>query len=683
MPSVYITSIQINNKQINVGESINDEVVLNSDIAFTDGLELDYGRRSLTLEFSSLHFWQPTMNVYSYRMLGLDKEWHQVSGMKNFAVYSSLPSGTYTFQVRATNNYGIESPNIATLRIHIKPPLYFSPLFILMYVVILGALIFYGLQFYTTRVHLKNELKITKMEKEHAEEIERTKEQFFTNISHELRTPISLILPPLHEIQKTGNLTPHDQTLIQLAEKNSNRLLRLVDQILDFNKIEHESLELEVQRIRFVGFCKEIVDLFADQAGRHSINLQFSSTPEEFDVWIDPKKIETVLFNLLSNAFKFTPDSGTISVTVNKQSDHFTIEVHDTGIGIPGEEKGKIFERFYQTESGKKISSSSGIGLTLSREYISLHKGSIQVQSEPGSGTSFIVSLPIGEGTNHSFAKSAKQKTDNILTPSANHTSKPRPPVDAPLILIVEDNDDIIDFIRISLEEKYRFVVAQNGDEGLRKALESGPELIISDIMMPVMDGLELTEKLKTDPDTAHMMVILLTAKALPANQLEGIRRGADIYLTKPFEIELLDAHITNLLKRKKELNLYFRNLLVSNTGETDPKNNQENKFLKKVMDIIEANMGESEFGVEEIALEMAMSPTHLYRKLKAITNHSPMEILKKYRVKKASLLLANNEGNVSEVMYKVGFSSLSYFSKCFREEFGCTPKEYQGKIIN
>jgi len=689
-PPVYITSLEVNNQPINIEENRTSGLKMYQDIAFTNQLTLDYSQRSVAFEFSSLHYWQPLINVYSYRLEGLEKQWNYVSGTKNFAVYSSLPPGTYHFQVKATNNYGVESNHMASLKLTVKPPLYLSWPFIVLYFIVAGGMVFYALRFYSARVHLSNELKITRMEIAHAEEIEQTKEQFFTNISHELRTPISLILPPIHEVQKRGKLDAESNQLIGLAEKNSIRLLRLVNQILDFNKLENETLQIKASPVNLIAFCHDIFQLFTDQAHRHHIDFTFHSPIDQQDVWVDSEKIETVLFNLLSNAFKFTPENGTITMSIdliaaneNFPEVSFEIKVDDTGIGISKEDSSHIFERFYQAKSGKRKESSSGIGLTLAAEYTKLHHGQITVSSEIGKGTTFTIQLPLGKS--HLPPESIHehiQEPNTITTrpnTSQNHAQfESNLSPDKPLLLIVEDNDDIIEFICSSLSHQYNFVVAGNGEEGLIKAEKFMPELIISDIMMPVMDGLALCDRIKGNPKTSHMMVILLTAKSMAANRLEGIRRGADVYLTKPFEIDLLDAHISNLLKRKHELTNYFRNELITNNDQPEEKDNQDNRFLKKVMDVIEANVSEPEFTVGDLSQEIGMSSTHLYRRLKALTNHTAQDIIKKYRLKKASLLLQNNEGNVSETMLKVGFSSLSYFSKCFKEEYGMTPKEFQ-----
>jgi signal transduction histidine kinase/ligand-binding sensor domain-containing protein/DNA-binding response OmpR family regulator len=686
-PKVFLTNLLLNNESVNIGEKINDRIILSRDISFTPAIELDYGQRSLELQFAALHFWQPEINMYSYKLEGADENWHTTSGQKNFAVYSNLSPGTYVFKVKGTNNNGIWSSEISTTEITVNPPFFLGKGFIVLYVLLIGAGIYFALRAYSARIKLENELKISKLEIAHAEEIEQTKEQFFTNISHELRTPISLILPPIHQVMKGGQLTEENQRLISLAEKNSNRLLRVVNQILDFKKMQSDTLYLNSTRVEIIGLLHELYSHFEDKAVRHDITYHFQSNIPRYEMYIDPEKTETIVLNLLSNAFKFTPKGGKISLSAclirNEQFPEgaLEIEVSDTGTGISAEDQARIFERFYQTPDSKKLEMGSGIGLALSLEYVKMHKGEIRLKSAPGEGSCFTVCLPAGDD---SLAPGQDLKPGNYLNrpePTAYSETNDIPDSAKPLLLIVEDNPDMIDFIRISLKNRYRFIVAGDGAEGLQKAQESLPDVIISDIMMPVMDGLTFCKKIKSDPKTSQLSIILLTARSLTSQKIEGIRTGADAYITKPFDIELLDAQIANLLLRKTELSEYFRHELIITPLKESSGENMDDKFVNKVMNIIEANISDPDFSVEALSSEIGMSSAHLSRKLKSLTHFSANEIIKKYRIKKASLLLQNREGNISEVMYDVGFSNLSYFSKCFRDEFGDSPKEYLRKM--
>jgi signal transduction histidine kinase/ligand-binding sensor domain-containing protein/DNA-binding response OmpR family regulator len=689
-PQVHITSLEINNKRIGTGEVVDGEILLPRDIAFTESLVLNYTHRSLAVEFSALHYWQPSMNVYAYKLEGFDTQWNYVSGAENFAVYSNLSPGTYTLAVKGTNNHGIWSDAVAALKVKVNPPLFLSNGFLALYAVLGLLIIFLALRFYSSRLHLRNEVKIARMEKVHAEEIALTKQQFFTNISHELRTPISLILPPIQQTLKRENLDEESRSLIKLAEKNSYRLLRVVNQILDFRKLEHDSLELKITSFDLVRFCGDLYTLFSDKAARNQIHFTFNPAAESCRIWADTDKVETILYNLLSNAFKFTAPEGSIDLTIsidttdrNFAKGAVDIKVTDTGIGIAPEDQGKIFDRFYQTTQAKKMDAGSGIGLTLASEYARLHHGRISVESTPGKGSCFTVTLPLG---NMHFPVDATRDAEPLSllatrTVSAGEDSKSYLydlDSDKPLVLVVEDNSDMIDFLAINLKNNYHLIIAENGEEALRKANSFLPEIIISDIMMPVMDGITLCKKIKENSRTSHIGIILLTARSLTSQKVEGIRVGADAYLTKPFDVELLEASIDHLLKRKQELANYFKSAIITQPETGSTKENVDDKFVKKVVNIIEANIANPDFSVEMLSEEIGMSATHLYRKLKSLTHFSAKEVIKKYRIKKASLLLKNKEGNISEIMYEVGFSNLSYFAKCFKAEFGLSPKEYQ-----
>ncbi|SEJ72972.1 Signal transduction histidine kinase [Dyadobacter koreensis] len=693
-PKVVLTGLLLNNKLIEIGEKVNNRVILDSAVSFTPRIELDYSQRTLELQFAALHFWQPEVNTYSYKLEGADENWITTSGNKNFAVYSNLSPGIYTFKIRGTNNNGIWSHETSATRITINPPFYLSKGFLALYALLTAAGVYFAFKIYSARIKLENELKISRLEIAHAEEIEQTKEQFFTNISHELRTPISLILPPIHQIMKNGKLDDANFKLISLAEKNSHRLLRVVNQVLDFKKMQDDKLHLNTSKVEIVGLLRELYSHFADKAARHEVCYTFASSTAQFEIFADAEKVETMVLNLLSNAFKFTPKGGTISLDVEiintaQPADHAVkIHVFDTGTGISAEDQKRIFERFYQTAESRKREMGSGIGLALTLEYVKMHGGEINLESVPGKGSVFTVWLPKGN---------AEQMVGEINDTGAYPMFQAAPihpkeleitnsGLDKPLLLIVEDNPDMIDFIRLTLHRKYRFVIAGEGEEGLKMAVRYLPDVIISDVMMPVMDGLTFCKMIKANPKTSRTAVILLTARSLTSQKIEGIRTGADAYITKPFEIDLLDAQIDNLLQRKQELAAYFQHkLIVTPTGE-DGKENVDEKFVKRVMSSVEAHIADPEFNVEILASEVGMSSAHLSRKLKSLTQFSANEIIKKYRIKKASLLLENKEGNVSEVMYDVGFSNLSYFSKCFREEFGISPKEYikkAGKTFN
>jgi DNA-binding response OmpR family regulator len=465
----------------------------------------------------------------------------------------------------------------------------------------------------------------------------------------------------------------------------------VINQILDFRKLESDTLNLKVTSLELVHFCRDIHTLFSDKAERKNIIFTFASQAPSLRIWIDAEKIETVLFNLLSNAFKFTQKGGEINMTINQlqKTENYPegiaeIKLVDTGIGIDPEDKRRIFEPFYQARDSKQMEIGTGIGLALAAEYVKLHHGEILVESTKGKGSIFTILLPLGEA--HFPVDYVLEHEEINLVATKEDSEKSIKPYrfdlqsDKPLVLIIDDSNDIVDFVRISLYNKYNFITAEDGEEGLQKAINFLPEIIISDVMMPVMDGLTLCKKVKDNSKTSHISIILLTARDSTSHKIEGIRTGADVYITKPFEIEFLEANIDHLIVRKKELSDYFKNELITQPSPDSEKENVDDAFVKKVINIIEANISDPDFSVEILSDEIGMSSTHLYRKLKSITRISANEIIKKYRLKKASLLLTNKEGNISQIMYDVGFSNLSYFSKCFKAEFGLTPKDYQQK---
>ena len=688
-PPTYITELEINSQKIIVNNRNNNQIFLTEDISFVHQLTLNYNQRSFALEFSTLDFLHPEQNRYSYQLQGHEKIWHNVSGSENTAIYSNIPAGEYTFLVKSINNNTDGNPNIGSLNITILPPFLLRWYFIIFYIALAIAIVYFALKTYSDRVKLKNELKISQLKVEHAEELEKTKENFFTNISHELRTPISLILPPLHQLKNQKMLDEKSILLISLAEKNASRLLKLVNQVLDFNKVANNSIQLHVQELEIVSFSRQIFSLFADQSKRHHIHYQFESNQEEIKLWADPDKLESILFNLLSNAFKFTPDHGKITLHIIKthSEEHplgeCQFNIADSGVGIEEDAQIHIFDRFYQASAGKRISTGSGIGLTMAAEFVAMHRGAIRVKSILGQGTTFSVNFPIGK--RHLPVESVlsfKQKKEDYMMEPKSFESNFSVDLasDKTTILVIDDNDDIISFIKISLEHKYHILTAGNGEEGLAKACRFLPQVIICDIMMPIMNGIVFCKKIKENPKTSPMSIILLTAKSLVSNQLEGIQSGADVYLTKPFEIAVLEAYIDQLLVRREELNRYFNDELMGLSNKYRAIDNEKNSFVKKVMDIIEANIANPSLSVEMISNEMAMSSTHLYRKFKESTEHAPKELIQKYRLKKASLLLQNHEGNISDISHLVGFSSLSYFSRSFKAEFGMSPKQYQDK---
>lgn len=680
IPQVFISGLSVNNQQILPPDTMN---ILENDIAFTNKLRLTHNQNSITFEFTSHDYFFAEFVKFQYRMLPLNEEWVHVSGDRNYAVFANLNPGTYAFEVRGSNRHGMWS-DTKLLNITIAPSIWMSKGFITMYALLAIAIPWYAYSVYNNRRRLRNELQIMKLEKQHSEALYHAKIRFFTNISHEFRTPLSLIIPPIQELMKGSVKPEHQNRLLTLASRNAQRLYKLVNQVLDFRKIENEKLELTTSRIEMVSFCRRIFDSFDDLASRHEIAYQFKTNHKTIYSTADGDKLETIVFNLLSNAFKYTPVHGNISMNLlyiqneNEGDAMVRISVKDSGIGISGEEQKHIFEQFYQTSESKALNKGSGIGLTLAQEYAKLHRGSISVTSDKGKGSEFVLNLPADHQRKyvgrlpvkiqHDYKAGAIQNTMMSLPPTAKR------------ILVVDDNEDILEYIQMNLCDFYHIHLAANGQEALELLKKQHVHLIISDVMMPIMDGIALCSRIKQSRTLMHIPVILLTARSLETQKVKGLDSGADLYITKPFDIEYLKSSIRSIFKREEQMTEYIRTqLLINPKNDADEKErNEDALFLKKVMTLIENNISNPDFGVEMLSRLVNMSSTHLYRKLKAITGLPTKEVIMNYRMQKAAKMIKNSEGNISDIMYAVGFANLSGFSRSFKAKFGVPPTGFK-----
>ncbi|MBN2166341.1 MAG: response regulator [Marinilabiliaceae bacterium] len=676
---VYITHVEINNRPFNRAQELLNEVDIPYPVSFLKSIELKSSDKSVLFEFSSLDYSFPLTNMYAYKLEGYDEEWHYTNGDRNFAVYSNLPANEYMFRVKGTNGYGIWLENEAYLKVVVFPSIWLSKGFIFIYLFIIIAITYIVLKINTFRIKMLNEVRITKLEKEHNETLIKTRQHFFTNISHELKTPLNLILSPINQILKSDLLDSKSAKMLSLAQKNSQRLLWLVNQILDFRKIEVGKISLHLQNIEIVSFCYELYEMYSDYADKYGYNYQFDTDIESYFISADKDKLSIVIFNLLSNAFKFTKENGEIIFsleikTIPYEKDEIIISIKNEGEGIKPADKEKIFERFYQSDSNYK-GMGSGVGLTIAKEYIELHNGTINVLSTPNETTTFIISFKAESLNVYLVEQPVNEKLNREKF--RKHIALTVDP-DKYNIIAVDDNPDILSLIEITLNPIYNIQTFIRGGDALQMIKKNQPDLVISDIMMPGMDGITFCQQIRNNTSTNHIPIILLTAKTHDESRLQGVQAGADIYMTKPFDENILLATIERLLARKKELQEYIIRLTFADPrNEPEDVRNNDQVFLKKVMTIVENNLSNDQLSVDFISEEIGISSTHLYRKIKSITNLSTNELIKKYRIKTASIMLKNNEGNVTEIMYSVGFSNLSYFSKCFKSEFGCTPKEF------
>ncbi|HZL10740.1 MAG TPA: substrate-binding domain-containing protein [Prolixibacteraceae bacterium] len=526
------------------------------------------------------------------------------------------------------------------------------------------------------------------------EEASQAKLRFFTNVSHEFRTPLTLIKGPLENLMTDQEFSPEKLNLFKLMHRNTVRLLRLVNQLMDFRKLDNKKMGLHTTENDLLTFVKEIEESFASLASSRNIELKIDCRESELKVWFDVDKLDKVFFNIISNAFKFTSDYGKITIQISRSkpiisgihSEEVQIEISDTGKGIPEKDLDKIFDRFYQAGKSEAYLG-TGLGLNLSKEFIELHRGRISAKSEEGIGTTFIICLPLGnehllpdeiladsEKTEIKLQKEySKIEEASTVTRLKDSTAFENRPV----ILVVEDIPDVREFIRMSLGNQYLILEATNGKEGLVKVLEEEPDLIISDVMMPVMDGLELTRQLKTDLKTCHIPIILLTAKATLEHKLEGLEEGADSYIPKPFNSKHLEIRVKKLLESRMKIREHYRGMPEFQEEEETGLSRLDKKFLARLTMIIGQNIGKEDMSVEELSEKAGMSRVHLYRKIKKLTDMSVSEFVIVVKLKKSLELLRNSGKTIAEIAYEVGFSSPSYYTRCFRDQFKMSPTDY------
>ena len=650
-----------------------------SDINHSREFTVDYSQNFLTVKLGTDNFILSENTRYLYRLKEVGKNWISLPEGDNSISLINLSYGKYTLQVKAVNSDGVEG-DISELKLRVKPPMWFTWWAFTAYFLIFAACIVYACLRWLRKEQEK--LRISRMEQEMKknEEISNMKFRFFTNISHELRTPLTLILAPLEGMLKDAPTGPQ-KTRLELMHRNALRLLTMVNQLLDFRKGELSAHHLSLSEGDIVGFLRNVCNTFLLMADKKNIRFSFFSGMEEFGMAFDADKIGKTVTNLLSNAFKFTPEGGKVTLMVDLMEgaqDTLEIKVSDTGIGIKDEDKPHVFDRFFQADQSNTTSvSGSGIGLNLVRDFVQLHEGTVDVFDNIGSGSVFVVHLPV-KHVNHA---SENVKKETSPTSSDTDTAGVEPATDRsgfPLLLIVDDNSDFRTFMKISLELQYRVMTAGSGEEALKLLQASKPDLIISDVMMPGMDGNELCRRVKEKKETSSIPVILLTAKQATESKVEGLETGADDYVTKPFNMTILVLRIRKLIELSRSRKL--------TTATIDPTPSDivitsvDEKLIEKAMKYVEDNISRSDLSVEELAREVGMSRVHLYKRLLQITGKTPIEFIRVIRLKRAAQLLRESQMNISEIAYEVGFNQPKYFSRYFKEEFGMLPSAYQEK---
>lgn len=692
-PILHFAAFRVHNRVITPGSS---------------SVELAHHQNVFSIDFAAIDFRHLELHLYTYKLENYDLEWHPISAART-ADYSNVPPGSYKFRVRAANSDGIWVEK--SMSIHISPPWWRTGWAYAMYVLILSGFFFGGWQALLRRERAKNALKIREIKAQQLLEMDRLKSDFFTNVTHEFRTPLTLILSPLeHWLSKIPENDPYAPQFRSML-RNGKSLLHLVNQLLDLSRLEEGKMPLDTQPGDLIHFVNRVAGSFHSLA--ESRGIQFQVVAPEGNLWLkfDADKLEKVLNNLLSNAFKFTQDNGQVLVSLQllpvqeirqKYSDKPTlwaeIKIKDNGTGISADQLDRVFDRFYQIDhSPAREHEGSGIGLALARELVELHQGTIKVSSTPGQGSEFVVLLPLemlhaaqaGQLSTSPVVAKTSQFSENVETSISEKEILESSYLNSeiPLILVVEDHADLRDFIKRSLTENgiYRVIKAVNGAEGYKLAQEQIPDLIISDIMMPSqtgikMDGLDLCRRLKNDQNTSHIPVILLTAKTTVENKLQGLGTGADDYLTKPFEVRELLIRVANLIEGRRQLKERYSREVILQPANIAISSVDE-QFLGRAMAIIEQYMSDENFNVETFGKEIGMSRMQLYRKLQALTGQSPSDFIRTIRLQRAAQLLSSNAGTVSQIADQVGFASHSYFSKCFQEQFGKTPSAFVAEL--
>jgi signal transduction histidine kinase/ligand-binding sensor domain-containing protein/DNA-binding response OmpR family regulator len=674
-PVLVFTGLRIDNIPVAYGEVINSRVLLDKPVYNTSEIILKYRENSFTIDFAALNYFFPETVQYSFNLEGFNDKWIFTKGAENYATFSNLDNGTYTFNLRGTNTDGIWSSNQVKLKIKVLPPIWKSWYAYFVYVSMILALLALLRWITVTRERMRMQLEHEQMESRHIHEIDSLKIRFFTNISHELRTPLSLILSPAEKLKSQWKEKPEEKQ-INLIIQNARRLLFMVNQLLDFRKMEVQGFGYNPSLGDIIGFIRKSVSSFDDLAEQKQITLSFRSDRDELVTFFDRPKLEKIIFNLLSNSFKFTHNGGTINVTTGAPDgvmrEEVEIIVEDTGIGVPADKIGNLFTSFYQVDSGLS-DQGTGLGLALVKEFVKLHDGNITVQSEVGRGSRFTIVIPVRRESMISEGVS----NDSLQPDSANTGAKRFR--EKPKILIAEDDDDLRFYLKDNLKGHYNVFECSNGTEAAGVINKIMPDLVISDIIMPGMDGIELCRLIKSDIKTSSIPVILLTGKAREEVQLQGLETGADDYITKPFNFQLLDVRITNLINTRLMLRETSRNSNKLELSEPDVISLDE-QFLRKALELIETNISNTDYTVEELSRDMGLSRTLLYKKVLTLTGKPPLEFIRSLRLKRAARLLGKSQLNVSEVAFRVGFNDPKYFRKHFKNEYGMLPSAYAEK---
>ena len=675
IPQIFFSSIWVNNQELTPRKTPS---ILSVNPDNSKDMQLPPNNHTLRLVFSALDMTNTEYIQYAYKLDGFDKNF-RLTDNGHEANYTNLPPGKYVFRVKSTNNEGVWVENERTLSFEVLPTFSETPCATMLYFFLIVLFIAVAIYVYTVFYRIKNKAK-------NEELITQLKLSFFTDVSHELRTPLTLITGPLEYIVRDESLSGKVRDTLKIIKKNSDRMQRLVGQILDFSKIQNSKMKLRVQYVDIISFTKEIINYFTTLSQERHISLNFNTQLSKVNLWVDKDKLEKVIFNLLSNAFKYTSDGKNIWVSMKDDGNAVLLQIQDEGVGIKREKQKVIFNRYENVVPDSIYAPlSSGIGLSVAKELVEMHHGSINVESEFGKGSLFTVRLLKGKKhypSDTEYILSDWNEDTNLDFNSQNELQELNE-AEKPLMLIVEDNYELRVFIKQIFQEAYRFVEANNGEVGLKKAFSDLPDMIITDIMMPVKSGLQMLQELRNDERTSHIPAIVLTAKTDMDSILTGIHTGADDYITKPFSVNYLQAKVENILARRKMLQAYYCKVGYEEGNENKEKDRsvqlsaRDAAFLNKLAKIMEEQLGNPELNVDQLVSYFSLSRTNFFHKLKSLTGMAPIMYIKEIRMRKAAELIKENQYTMAEIAYMVGFSDPHYFSKSFKSYWGMTSTEY------
>jgi signal transduction histidine kinase/DNA-binding NarL/FixJ family response regulator len=687
-PRLVVNEFQVHNMMVTAGDSSH---ILNQHVDATSEIKLAYNQNFISFHFTTLDYWNKQRTQYAYFLENFDKTWNYI-GQQSVVNLTNIPPGKYVLHINYANENKQWSASPKIINIRVTPPFWKSTWAYVFYILLLIGLQVAVVLIIRQRAKVKRAASMDKFRIQQLQELNDYKLRFFTNVAHEFRTPLTLIFGPVISLIKKSN-SLWEKNQLKTIYNNSLRLQKLIDELIQFRKIESGKERLEITEVELISFTNEIVDSFQQYAMELDVNIEFIPPSESLIGWVDSRKLEKVLINLISNAIKYNTKDGQVEILLSAKNEWAEFIVRDTGIGIAEEMKEGIFESFFSNPNHNNdgISKSAGIGLSLTRSLIHMHRGTIDLESQQGSGSSFVVRIPISKAAYHdvddntvvlsitNLAEKISQEFGLISSTEENVQAEAKIDKEYTL-LVVDDNTQIIILLQSILSDKYKILAATNGEEALRLLENEKIDLVISDVLMNKMDGLALCRHIKDNILTSHIPVILLTAKAEIEDRIEGLQVGADSYIPKPFHPEHLFIRIERLIRNREQVRSRFENIeeveldsISTGIGEKD------DAFFMKITRCIMVHLSEPEFSADRIAEDVGMSKASLYKKVKAITGLTPHGLIKQYRLKKAADLLRNSNMSVSEVIYETGFNSRSYFYKSFNELFHCHPKDFGG----